>query len=297
MSAQTLGFVGVGRMGGPMASRLLDAGHSLVIYDTSQDALAPLAARGATVAASAADVASKAEVVFLSLPTPPIVQAVVTGDGGVLQGTMIKTLVDLSTTGPSVAAVCAKAAAGKGVAWMDSPVSGGITGATKGTLAVMVSGPKATYDGLEDVLKVFGKLFYVGDKPGLAQVAKLGNNLLAAAAIVLSSEAVVMGVKAGIDPKVLIDIINAGSGRNSATQDKFPRAVLTRTFDFGFATGLSYKDVRLCLEEAEALGVPMVAGSAVRQMLAITQAKYGFDSDFTSIAKVVEEWAGVEIKG
>jgi 3-hydroxyisobutyrate dehydrogenase-like beta-hydroxyacid dehydrogenase len=297
MSAQTLGFVGVGRMGGPMASRLLDAGHSLVIYDTSQDALAPLAARGATVAASAADVASKAEVVFLSLPTPPIVQAVVTGDGGVLQGTMIKTLVDLSTTGPSVAAVCAKAAAGKGVAWMDSPVSGGITGATKGTLAVMVSGPKATYDGLEDVLKVFGKLFYVGDKPGLAQVAKLGNNLLAAAAIVLSSEAVVMGVKAGIDPKVLIDIINAGSGRNSATQDKFPRAVLTRTFDFGFATGLSYKDVRLCLEEAEALGVPMVAGAAVRQMLAITQAKFGFDSDFTSIVKVVEEWAGVEIKG
>ncbi len=106
-----------------------------------------------------------------------------------------------------------------------------------------------------------------------------------------------MGVKAGIDPKVLIDIINAGSGRNSATQDKFPRAVLTRTFDFGFATGLSYKDVRLCLEEAEALGVPMVAGAAVRQMLAITQAKFGFDSDFTCIAKVVEEWAGVEIKG
>jgi len=215
--------------------------------------------------------------------------------GGVSGG--LKVLVDLSTTGPSVAAVCAKAAAAKNVAWLDSPVSGGITGATKGTLAVMVSGPKATYDGLEDVLKVFGKLFYVGEKPGLAQVAKLGNNLLAAAAIVLSSEAVVMGVKAGIDPKVLIDIINAGSGRNSATQDKFPRAVLTRTFDFGFATGLSYKDVRLCLDEAEALGVPMVAGAAVRQMLAITQAKFGFDSDFTSIAKVVEEWAGVEIKG
>jgi len=297
MSAQTLGFVGVGRMGGPMANRLLDAGHSLVIYDTSQDAVAPLAARGATVATSAADVASKAEVVFLSLPTPPIVQAVVTGEAGVLQGSMLKALVDLSTTGPSVAAVCAKAATVKGVAWMDSPVSGGITGATKGTLAVMVSGPKATYDRLDEVLKVFGKLFYVGEKPGLAQVAKLANNLLAAAALVLSSEAVVMGVKAGIDPKVLIDIINAGSGRNSATQDKFPRAVLTRTFDFGFATGLSYKDVRLCLEEAEALGVPMVAGAAVRQMLAITQAKFGFDSDFTCIAKVVEEWAGVEIKG
>jgi len=108
---------------------------------------------------------------------------------------------------------------------------------------------------------------------------------------------VVMGVKAGLDAKVLIDIINAGSGRNSASQDKFPKAILPRTFDFGFATGLSYKDVRLCLEESEALGVPMVAGAAVRQMLAITNAKFGPDSDFTCIAKVVEEWAGVEIKG
>jgi 3-hydroxyisobutyrate dehydrogenase-like beta-hydroxyacid dehydrogenase len=107
----------------------------------------------------------------------------------------------------------------------------------------------------------------------------------------------VMGVKAGLDAKVLIDIINAGSGRNSASQDKFPKAILTRTFDFGFATGLSYKDVRLCLEESEALGVPMVAGAAVRQMLAITTAKFGPDSVFTCIAKVVEEWAGVEIMG
>jgi 3-hydroxyisobutyrate dehydrogenase-like beta-hydroxyacid dehydrogenase len=282
-------------MGGPMATRLLDAGQALIVYDTNPDATAALAAKGATVAASAEDVASKAEVVFLSLPTPPVVQAVVTGS--VLKGTAVRVLVDLSTTGPSVASVAAKAATDRGVAWIDSPVSGGIGGATRGTLAVMVSGPRAAVDRVEPLLKVFGKIFYVGEKPGLAQVAKLGNNLLAAAAIVLSSEAVVMGVKAGIDPKVLIDIINAGSGRNSATQDKFPKAVLTRTFDFGFATGLSYKDVRLCLEEAEALGVPMVAGAAVRQMLAITQAKYGFDSDFTSIAKVVEEWAGVEIKG
>ena len=148
-----------------------------------------------------------------------------------------------------------------------------------------------------EILKNFGKTFYTGEKAGLAQTAKLANNLLAAAAMVISSEVVVMGVKAGLDPKVLIDIINAGSGRNSATQDKFPRAVLTRSFDFGFATGLSYKDVRLCVDEAEALGVPMVAGAAVRQMLAVTQAKFGANSDFTSIARVVEEWAGVEIKG
>jgi 3-hydroxyisobutyrate dehydrogenase-like beta-hydroxyacid dehydrogenase len=216
---------------------------------------------------------------------------------GVLTGTAVKTMIDLSTTGPSVAKVVAKAAGEKGVQWVDSPVSGGITGATKGTLAVMVSCEKAVFEQVDPLLKVFGKTFYVGEKPGLAQIAKLANNLLAASAIVLTSEAVVMGVKAGLDAKVLIDIINAGSGRNSASQDKFPRAILPRTFDFGFATGLSYKDVRLCLEESEALGVPMVAGAAVRQMLAITNAKFGPDSDFTCIAKVVEEWAGVEIKG
>ena len=290
-----LGFVGVGRMGGPMASRLLDAGHTLVIFDTNAAVMKPLADRGATVASTPEDVASKAETVFLSLPTPPVLQTVAID--GVLKGTAVKTMIDLSTTGPSVAKVVAKAAAEKGVAWVDSPVSGGIKGATKGTLAVMVSCPKAVFEQVDPLLKVFGKTFHVGEKPGLAQIAKLANNLLAASAIVLTSEAVVMGVKAGLDAKVLIDIINAGSGRNSASQDKFPKAILPRTFDFGFATGLSYKDVRLCLEESEALGVPMVAGAAVRQMLAITNARFGPDSDFTCIAKVVEEWAGVEIKG
>ena len=292
-----LGFVGVGRMGGPMASRLLDAGHELVVFDTRADATAPLVARGARVAASAAEVASIVPTVFVSLPTPAVVQTVALAPGGIISGTTIKTLVDVSTTGPGVASTVAKALAEKGITYVDSPVSGGIAGATKGTLAVMVSCPRETFDELEPILGTFGRTFYTGEKAGLAQTAKLANNLLAAAALVVSSEAVVMGVKAGLDPKVLIDIINAGSGRNSATQDKFPRAVLTRSFDFGFATGLSYKDVRLCVDEAEALGVPMVVGAAVRQMLAVTQAKFGPDSDFTSIARVVEEWAGVEIKG
>jgi 3-hydroxyisobutyrate dehydrogenase-like beta-hydroxyacid dehydrogenase len=294
---QMLGFVGVGRMGGPMASRLLDAGHSLCVFDTNAEAVASLVARGAASAGSAAEVASQAGIVFMSLPTPPIVQSVSLGEGGVLRGSRVKTLIDLSTTGPSVAGVVARAAGERAVAWVDCPVSGGVAGATKGTLAVMVSCAQATFDDIDPILKTFGKTFYVGDKPGLAQIAKLANNLLAAAALVVSSEAVAMGVKAGLDARVLIDIINAGSGRNSATQDKFPRSILPRTFDFGFATGLSYKDVRLCVDEAEALGVPMVAGAAVRQMLAITQAKFGADSDFTSIAKVVEEWAGVEIRG
>jgi 3-hydroxyisobutyrate dehydrogenase-like beta-hydroxyacid dehydrogenase len=296
MAQAELGFVGVGRMGGPMAVRLLEAGYPLTVYDTNAEAVKALVGKGAKSAPSAEAVASAAEVVLMSLPTPPIVQAVSLGEGGILRGSRVKTLIDLSTTGPSVAKVVAKVAGDRKVAWVDSPVSGGVAGATKGTLAVMVSCAKATFPLVDPVLKTFGKTFYVGEKPGLAQIAKLANNLLAASAIVVSSEAVAMGVKAGLDAKVLIDIINAGSGRNSATQDKFPRSILTRSFDFGFATGLSYKDVRLCIDEAEALGVPMVAGAAVRQMLAITQAKFGADSDFTSIAKVVEEWAGIEIK-
>jgi 3-hydroxyisobutyrate dehydrogenase-like beta-hydroxyacid dehydrogenase len=297
MDSQILGFVGVGRMGGPMSSRLMDAGYSLCVFDTNTDALQPLVARGAKVAASPAEVGSNASTVLVSLPTPTVVQAVALGENGLIHGSQIRTLIDLSTTGPGVAALVARGVGDRGIALVDSPVSGGVAGAKAGTLAVMVSCPRPTFTAVEPILKNLGRLFYTGEKPGLAQTAKLANNLLAAAALVVSSEALAMGVKAGLDPKVLIDIINAGSGRNSATQDKFPRSILPGTFDFGFATGLSYKDVRLCVDEAEALGVPMVVGSAVRQMLAVTNAKYGAASDFTCIAKVVEEWAGVEIRG
>jgi 3-hydroxyisobutyrate dehydrogenase-like beta-hydroxyacid dehydrogenase len=226
-----------------------------------------------------------------------VLHQVALGDTGAVHGSRVKTLVDLSTTGPGTATRVAQGLAARGIQWVDAPVSGGVKGAREGTLAVMVSCPRATLEAIQPILATFGKVFFVGEKPGLAQVAKLGNNLLAAAALVISSEALAMGVKAGLDPKVMIEIINAGSGRNSATQDKFPRAILPGTFDFGFTTGLSYKDVRLCVDEAEALGVPMVLGAVVRQMLAVTNAKFGPDSDFTCIAKVVEEWAGVEIRG
>ena len=294
MNSQLVGFVGVGRMGGHMASRLLDAGFTLSVFDTNAEVTGPLAARGAAVETSAQAVASKARIVLMSLPTPPIVQSVALGS--IANGTAVKIVCDLSTSGPGVATVISKGLAEKGVVTFDTPVSGGMKGAKEGTLAVMVSGPKASYAEVEPILKNFGKLFFTGEKPGLAQTAKLANNLLAAAALVVSSEAMAMGVKAGLDPKILLDIINAGSGRNSATQDKFPRSVLPGTFDFGFATGLSYKDVRLCVDESEAMGVPMVVGAVVRQMLAITQAKFGAASDFTCMAKVVEEWAGVEIR-
>lgn len=298
MAGQMLGFVGVGRMGGPMASRLIEAGYRLCVYDLSDDATRPLVARGAQLAASPAEVASLADIVLISLPTPDVVrQVVLGGNGGIINGSSVRLVIDLSTTGPGVATEVAARLAERRIGWVDAPVSGGMTGARAGTLAIMVSCPAPALQEVEPVLKVFGRPFHAGEKPGLAQTAKLANNLLAAAALVATSEVMVMGVKAGLDARVLIDIINASSGRNSATQDKFPRAILPGTFDFGFTTGLSYKDVRLCVDEAEALGVPMVVGAAVRQMLAVTKARFGADSDFTFVAKVLEEWTGVEIRG
>jgi 3-hydroxyisobutyrate dehydrogenase-like beta-hydroxyacid dehydrogenase len=297
MAGQTLGFIGVGQMGGPMSLRLLDAGHELVVFDTSAAAVEPLAERGATIAASAEELAAAAETVFLSLPTPAVVEAVALGQGGLIHGSAMRCAVDLSTTGPSVAGVIAARMAEHEIVWADAPVSGGVAGAAAGTLAVMLACPKGSRAALEPILETFGTVFDVGERPGMGQVAKLGNNMLSVAALTLTSEVVAMGVKAGLDPNVLVDIFNAGTGRNSATQDKFPRRVLPRTFDAGFATGLAYKDIRLCVDEAEALGVPMLVGAVVREMMAVTNAKFGPESDFTAIAKVIEEWAGVEIRG
>ncbi len=297
MAAGRVGFVGVGMMGGRMAARLLDAGFELTIFDTSEAALAPLLARGAQRAASPTAVASAAETVLASLPTPPVVRAVAFGDNGVAAGTRIKTFVDLSTTGPRVAIEVAKALALKGITAVDAPVSGGPTGAAAGTLAVMVSCPRSVFASLEPILRVLGKTFLVGEQPGMGQTMKLANNLLSATALAITSEAMVIGAKAGLDPRVMLDVINAGSGRNSATQDKFPRCVLPRSFDFGFPNGLLYKDVKLCLDEGEALGVPMLVGNAVAQLLAVAKVSQGANADISTIVRCVEEWAGVEVKG
>jgi len=295
MAKQSIGFVGVGRMGGPMVRRLLNAGYDLTIYDKSEEAVTALVALGAKRAASPAQVASAAEIVLASLPTPPIVQTVALGPNGIGEGTKVKIFIDVSTTGSTVASRVAEALAAKGITAVDSPVSGGIAGAEKGTLAVMVSCPEETYEIVKPVLEVIGKLFFVGTKPGQGQTMKLLNNLLSGTAMAISSEAVVMGVKAGLDPQQIMDVINAGSGRNSATQDKIPRCVIPRTVDFGFAISLLNKDIRLCLEEAEVLGVPMIVGTAVRQLLAVTIATEGADADLTETVKTVERWAGVTV--
>lgn len=297
MQSQKIGFIGLGRMGGPMSRRLLDAGYELVVLDVDQAAVDALVAKGAEKAVSPKDVADRTDIVITSLPKPDIVRAIALGADGIAAGSRATIMLDVSTTGPSVAKDIASELTKVGKQWVDCPVSGGIKGAINGTLALMVSCPNATFETVKAVISNFGVPTHIGEEVGLGQVVKLANNMLAAAAVFLTAEAMAMGVKAGVDAKVMLDVINMSTGRNSASLDKFPKAVLTGTFDFGFATGLSYKDVRLCVDESETLGVPMVGGALVRQILAITQSKYGADSDFTSMARLIEDWAGVEIRG
>jgi len=295
MPEQFIGLIGVGRMGARMGTRLIQAGYGLRIYDTNHAAMIPLLEQGAKRADSPAEVGSTAEIVLASVPTPPIVQAVTLGPDGVIQGKRIKIFIDVSTTGASVAKVVAEGLAGKGITAVDAPVSGGISGAEKGTLAVMVSCPEKILPIVKPILEVLGKVFVVGTEPGQGQTMKLLNNLLSASAMAVTSEAVAMGVKAGLDPSLIVDVFNAGTARNSATENKMKQHVISRSFSYGFGLALLNKDIRLCLAEADALGVPMVVGSAVRQLLSIASATEGPDADMTAMARTVEAWAGVQI--
>jgi len=295
MPEESLGFAGVGRMGGRMARRLLDAGYELFIFDTNESAMEPLIAAGAKRVDSPAALGSAAEIVLVSLPTPPVVQAVALGPNGIAEGHRVKIFVDTSTTGSVYAKKIAAGLAERSIIAADAPVSGGLKGAEQGTLAVMLACPHETRPTLEPILSHIGKVFHMGVEPGQGQTMKLLNNLLSATAMAISSEAVVMGVKAGLSPTQIIDVLNSGTGRNSATVDKFPRFVIPRKFNLGFALGLLNKDVRLCMEEADAMGVPMIVGSAVRQLLAIATASEGENGDMSEMVKPVERWAGVEV--
>ena len=298
MSKPTLGFVGLGRMGTPMTSRLLAAGHSVTVFDPVSSAVQALVSKGATAAASPREVANAADIVFASLPTPDVVRKVALDDDGVVHGTRARLFVDLSTTGPRVSAQVgeALAQANRPIVMVDCPVSGGVAGAEKGTLTMMVAGPRDAANELEPYLKELGRIYICGDTPGQAQMVKVANNLMSVACMAVSCEMLVLGARAGVDPKVMMEVINISSGRNGAMQDKVPRHILPRTFDFGFSTALSHKDAGLCLDEAERLGVPLIMGNAARQVLTMTKAQFGPEADFTNMIRLFEHWAGVEVK-
>ena len=291
-----IGFIGLGRMGAHMARRLIEAGHKVVVYDTRQEAIGELAARGAIAARSPKEVADAVETVMVSLPTPDVVLKVATGPDGVIEGKRVRRFVDLSTTGAAVAQQIFKRLAGRNIVQIDAPVSGGVKGAEKGTVAVMASGPRAEVEAVEPALRAIGKFFYIGEQSGAGQTMKLCNNVLSAAAMAATAESIVMGVKAGLDPRVMLDVINVSSGRSTATEQKFPEVVVPRTFNQGFAAGLMLKDVNLFLSEAKSLGVPSHVIEAVAAAFKLTCDECGPDKDITQIVQPIEKRAGVEIR-
>lgn len=291
MSEQQLGFIGVGVMGRPMARRLLAQGHSLVIYDKDQSALDELSALGARVAASVREVADSAEVVFTSLPSPAIFKAVALGADGIVEGSAVRILVDLSTVGSRAEQEVAAGLLSKGIETVDAPISGGAAGAKNGTLTLMVAGKPEAVEQVRPLFDAFGKVFIVGEKPGQGQLLKLLNNMLSTTAFAITSEAFVAGVKGGLDPEVMMSVINAGSGKNGATLDKFPKHVLPGTYDFGFPVSSVCKDIGLAVDECQALGVPMWLGSAARQLWSVAAQQDGGERDLTDLVRTVQGWS------
>jgi 3-hydroxyisobutyrate dehydrogenase-like beta-hydroxyacid dehydrogenase len=290
----TVGFVGLGNMGSVLASNLVERGHAVVVHDVLGPQRTP---EDATFLPATAEVARRAEVVVLSLPDGAASERVARE---VLAARDRRTthVVDTSTIGVRAAEAVAGLLAEGGVSLVDAPVSGGVAGARARTLTVMYAGSDDACSRVLPVLEALSdRRHRVGDRPGLAQAMKLANNFLSATALAATSEAIVFGVKSGLDPAIMVDVINAGSGRNTASEDKVPRQILTRRFEQGFATGLMYKDVNLCLEEAEAAGVPMAVANGVCALWARAQAELGTDSDITTIVQLIERAAGVEVKG
>jgi 3-hydroxyisobutyrate dehydrogenase-like beta-hydroxyacid dehydrogenase len=289
-----LGFVGIGSIGWPMAQRLRGAGHDLVIVDANADALERFTSEGGLAVGSPRELADQVEIIFYSLPTPDVVRAVTLGPDGVIHGKRARIIVDLSTTGPVVAAEVGKAAAGHGKQMFDAPVSGGVAGAAAGRVAVMAAGPRIVFDELKPLLEAIGKVFFVGEGIGQGQTMKLLNNILSATAIAATTETIVLGTKAGLDPAVMIDVLNASSGQNTATSDKYPRSILNRTFNYGFRTDLILKDIRLLKAFADQMGSKLRVGDAVIKTWALAEPEFS-KADYTNLVKVLEREAGVTV--
>jgi 3-hydroxyisobutyrate dehydrogenase-like beta-hydroxyacid dehydrogenase len=290
------GFLGVGNMGLPMATRLLDGGHRLTVHDIREAAMQPLLDRQARRAASPKDLADQCEIVFVSLPTLAAFRAAMFDEDGLIRGSSMRLLVNTCTVGVPFVKEIERAATAQGVIVVDCPISGGPPGARAGTLSVMVSGEPTAVERLRPMISLWGRTLTVaGDKPGAAQVLKLTNNILSAVALVATAEAFVMGAKGGLDPEVMLAAINAGSGQNSATQSKFPVAVMTRSFDFGAEMHILMKDIDLAIAQGEELGVPMWVCQAARLVFKHAMFKGAAREDITAIVKYLERDAGFEM--
>lgn len=298
LDTPSIGFIGLGAMGQKMARHLLDKGFDLALFDPNPLALAPLLAQGARGFATPREVADHAQIVLVCVPTPDIVERVVLGADGVIHGQQINILVDHSTTGPSLARRLQAELAERGIDALDAPLAGGVAGAQNGTLSVMVGGDRGAYDRCLPVFAAFGKkVEHIGTEPGLGQTLKLVNNMIVAATLVATSEAMLFGVKAGLEPRQMVEMLNASTARSFTSEQILAGTVMKREFDFGFRLDLMRKDVRLFLAEAENAGAPAFTSSVVKQFFDQALSEGDPARDMTHVVQVLERLAGVTLQG
>ncbi len=292
-----IGFLGLGQMGAPMAERLFAADTELHVFDPRPEAMAPFVARGAIACGSPAEVADAASIVLACLPSAAISAEAALGPRGVIHGSAIRIHAEMSTIGRSGAERIAAGLAVRGIAMVDTPISGGPPGARAGTLALMMAGAPEAVAALRPFLERLGRnLFVLGETPGQGQVMKLVNNVLVAANIATTFEAMAMGAKAGLDADAMTVVVNAGTGRSFVTSDMMPR-VLDRSFGFGATIAVMDKDMTLGLEEARALGVPMWTIEQAARVWRFAASHGAAGEDISELAKLLEGWAGTEIRG
>lgn len=285
----TVGFVGLGNMGTPMSRRLAEAGYAVRGYDVDARARETLAAVPNTTAVPAlGDVAAGAGVVVLILPDSDVVERVVLQDGLLAAMAPGTTLIDMSSSVPTRTRALAERTAERGVVLLDAPVSGGVPGARAGTLTVMVGGPAGAVERARPLLEVFGsRVLHVG-LVGAGHALKALNNLMSAAHLLASSEALLVGREFGLDPAVMLEAVNGSSGRSGSTENKWPNYVLTGSYDAGFGARLMVKDVRIAVELARALGMPARLAEAVTELWEEALEHLGADADHTEIVRWLE---------
>jgi 3-hydroxyisobutyrate dehydrogenase-like beta-hydroxyacid dehydrogenase len=286
-----IGYIGLGAMGRPMAVNITEAGHDVVVFDLNENQTKILAQRGASVAGSPKEVADEADYVLTCLPSIAAAEAVALGKDGVIAGSRAKAFVNMGTTGSAFARLTAEAMNTVGKAYLDAPISGGPPGAEAGTLGVMCSGDRSTFEALKDnaLEAISAKLVYLGEKPGAAQVMKLVNNIIFFGNVAVAMEALTLGAKAGLSAEQMLEVINASSGRNTATEWLIPNHVLNRAFDFGGANYIIAKDLDLWRQEVEAFETPMQLGVNMRTLYLQSMWKEGMDADITTLLKTLEE--------
>jgi len=292
----TVGFIGTGSMGLPLAANILDQEQSLVAFDINADATQPLAEKQAHIVGSPVEVANEAEVVFACMPSIESFNAVVTGQDGIIHGSRMKTFVNLGTMGTEALAEIEKVLGEKGIPMLDSPITGGVQRAWDKDITVIASGPQALYDEIEPFLRSFARdIHYVGDKVGQAQIAKICNNIMSFTNMIIGLEALVMAAKAGVDPQKVLSVINSGSGQNSATLSKIPNFVMKGNFEMAAPMHIIAKDAMLWRMESERLQTPTNVASASYQALQQALAMGLGNGDFSEIVKLMERDADFEL--